>query len=349
MKRILVIPFLGLLVIHFPAGCGKSDTETPGNFREISSIGADAVYRAEGNVYGRAEMKASEFVFGDRSNEPDMERFRAFTEATGLAEKDLLEVVMCGSVTNLNMDDLSALTDVESLPLNIAFSLARPVSYDQYKAGVQALEDDPDGQYIDEELAGSKVLKRISSDDTKPVTFGALARDGKTVYIAFNRHELSRTLSIEKSGRAEIVSKPLQAAFARLTDRAPMRVAIIIPEQIRAAIREQINEAKKEAGLLGGMLFSAFEPFVNLQSIGIATHDSTNLVLDVLGDMKDPENATDGKKGVAVIVASYQGMLMSRPDAPSINLETAVQSEVKGKFLELKINLPKDTVEAITP
>jgi hypothetical protein len=72
-------------------------------------------------------------------------------------------------------------------------------------------------------------------------------------------------------------------------------------------------------------------------------------VLDVVGDMKDPENAADGKKGVAVIVASYQRMLMSRPDPPSINLEAAVQSEVKGKFLELKINLPEDAVKAVTP
>jgi len=349
MKRILFIPFLGLLIIRFITGCGISDTKTPGNPPEIRSIGADAVYRAEGNVYGRAEMKSSELIFGDLGNETDMARFQAFTKATGLAKKDLLEVVICGSVTNLNMDNLSALTDVESLPLNIAFSLARPVTYNQYKAGVQALEDDPDGQYIDEELAGSRVLKMISSDPARPVTFGALAKDGETVYIAFNRHELSRTLLMAKSGQAEVVSEPLQAAFNRLPNGAPMRVAIIIPEQIRSTTREQITKAKKEAGPLGSVLFSAFEPFVHLQSIAIAAHLSTNLVMDVLGDMQDPENAAEGKKGVTVIVASYQRMLMSRPEPPSINLETAVQSGVKGKFLELKINLPEDVVEAITP
>ncbi|MFT5124650.1 MAG: hypothetical protein ACI97B_003287 [Verrucomicrobiales bacterium] len=345
----LSLLLLSLLVAGSFTGCGSSDTGKPAKGKKATSIGAAAVYRSDANVYGQAEMKASEFAFGDLNKEADKERFEAFTTATGLTEKDILEAVICGSVTNLNMADLGALTDVEALPVNFAFTLAKAVSFAQFKAGMEALQDDPDGQYTEEAVNGTTILKMVPSDDTKPTTFGTMARDGKTAFIAFNQNELERTLAIEQSGIAEQVSAPLHAAFTNLASSAHMRVAILLPEIVRTSIRTKINEAKEDAGPLGGMLFGVFEPFVQMQSIGVASHFSTNLVLDVVGDMQDPENAAKAKAGMIVVTGMLQGMLMGGPDAPSINLGEAMKSEARGKFLNLTINMPKDVAAAVAP
>jgi hypothetical protein len=353
--RILLFTISILLAGSLPllTGCGKQkagDSSHAAGKPAIASTGVKAINRSNANMYGRISIDAKELSpLGNTADPGYQEKMKRVEEVAGLKEEDIKAFTFCGHIDDFSMADISAITDEKKLPVNIAVSLAKAVTFAQMKQVMQILNEDtdPDATYEDIQVEGKNVLKLSPSDDPGNPRFATLANDGTTVYIAMTQAEIITTIQHEHRGETETLPAELDAVYQQLTDGVPIRLAMLMPDSARAKITQQYEEIKAEGGLAAAMMGGMYKPFTNMQSIAITGNidPQTNFNLQVIGDLASEEAATKGVAAMTMITGLIQGLMpVEEGGEPGINFGEDLKTSMEGKYLKLEMVLPGDTL-----
>ena len=350
--RIALLTLCALL-----SGCGSKKApsgDDGAGSKSVSTTGIKAVYRSDANVYGTISMTANVLSpLGDAEDADTKEKMARIKEVSGLEQQDIQAFTFCGLIEDISMSDITEITDQKKVPLNIAITLAKAVDYTAMVEVMKILNEDtdPDALYEDTKIESHDVMKLTPSDDVENPRYATLANDGKTVYIAMAQSEIMKTLHHEISGQPEQMPANLNGIYSNITNAAPVRLAMLMPDSVRADITDKYNEIKAEGGLAAAMMGGMYTPFTNMQSIAISgdVDAEENLDLTILGDLASEEAANKGVVAMTMITGLVAGLMPVEEEGDSsFNFAQALKTSTQGKHLVLKMKLPKEEIEGVS-
>ena len=253
-----------------------------------------------------------------------------FLAATGLTKDDVLgfsaSVVLDG-VNEETMANPQAL--MATLPVVGQVHLAKPLTADKLISGIELMnKKNPESQGLKAVSEGG--LIHFNAGEGKPAFVGALAQDGKSLFLAPRDEDVKQAIARSTTGKASGVS----AELANVLEKdAHISLAVVLPAALRAKIKAQMDEMKTapDAGPQAAM----FAPFAGLKSVSVsAKMNAADADFGLMLDLGTPDNAT-AANGTLSMFAMMLGSQMG-PAGQKLRFVS------EGSVVKLKMNLTKD-------
>lgn len=253
-----------------------------------------------------------------------------FLAATGLTKDDVIGIsaaVVLDGVTEETMANPEAL--MATLPVVGQIHLAKAITADQLVKGITLMnEKHPEAEGL--KAVAADGLIRFSAGEGKPAFVGALAQDGKSLFLAPRDADVKQAVARAASGKPSGVS----AELAGVLDKdAHFNLAVVLPAALRAKIKAQMDEMK--AAPDAGPQAAMFAPFAGLKSVSVSAKlNAADADFGLMLDLGTPDNAT-AANGTLSMFAMMLGSQMG-PAGQKLRFVS------EGSIVKLKMNLTKE-------
>jgi len=270
--------------------------------------------------------------------------------ATGLTKNDIISALFSCNIDTYDFKAKTKRERVANLNGLIAVQLAKPVSIGKIKQAIKL-------EYGTEELAGvanitivgnpGLIIKATKKSD--PDIFITITSDKHVLLAALNSASLASALQRAKTGR--IIKEP--AALARMRESLPpksqVKVAAIIPAEIRTLINQHSKAMTSQAKQNPGMMAVAgiTQLFQNIKSMSLGAQLTKDLLLTVAGDLGNAQSSQQAAILMKTMVIPMMQATMAQQSpqqTPVLNLEKQVKVKSDGTDLFLQIIIPEEQI-----
>ncbi|MBN2302488.1 MAG: hypothetical protein JXN60_08235 [Lentisphaerae bacterium] len=152
-------------------------------------------------------------------------------QATGLTRNDLVAALFAANFTNMSLNVISSPSFLSDVDAVAALTLAKPLTHKGLLAAMQIMNDNKHAVQVTEvSVEGKPAVAIRSANPTETPRYAATSKDGKTVYVAFNKRSLTSTLQRETSGSYEKICPDLQMLEKQIPDHSQIRLLFRRPE-----------------------------------------------------------------------------------------------------------------------
>ncbi|MDF3130181.1 hypothetical protein P0Y35_13320 [Kiritimatiellaeota bacterium B1221] len=268
------------------------------------------------------------------------EKTAAFTAATGLTEDDVRSMAFSMDIDNIDFEaaDPDELEDAQAV---VAIELAKPITLEQAKAGLESMGDEEiDAKITITQEDGLDVIKLESNntEDGPDKAYGTLSPDGKTFLMAFNTLSLKDSLSRITEGKTAAPTADMAAAMQAMGNRQA-RIVLVLPAAARQKIQEGIQATAAQGGM-GAMIM----PFSTAKSLLISadTAESLDFYLSLdLGNAGNAQQATG-------MVQSMLPMLMMSLGPQAAELSQKIKIAAQDSVVTLSVNMTPEDIKKMT-
>jgi hypothetical protein len=270
--------------------------------------------------------------------------------STGLTKDDITSALFSCNIDTYNFKAETQRERVADLNGLIAVQLAKPVSIGKIKQAIKL-------EYGTEELAGvanititgnpGLIIKATKKTD--PDIFITITPDKHVLLAALNSASLASALQRAKSGR--IIKEPQVLARMRgsLPPKSQIKIAAIIPAEVRALINQHSKAMTRQAKQNPGMMAAAgiTQLFQNIKSISLGAQLTKDLLLTVAGDLGNAQSSQQAAILMKTMVIPMMQATMAQQSpqqTPVLNLKKQVKVKSDGTDLFLQIIIPENRI-----
>lgn len=339
LKQTLI---LGTSLLTFNAGFAQSALRA--SFVE----GADVLLYLDGKTVNSSAF--SQAVQAQQSPEDKAEKEKKaaqLKDATGLGEEDVLVMAFSMDLDGIDFQAQDP-EQLENAKAVLAVDLAKAVTLDQVKAGLEAMAEDADQKptFSKESKDGLDVLtlgSAANQDQGPDQAFATLSPDGKTVLLAFNTASLKEGLARIDAGEMAAPSDDMAAAIQSIGDRH-VRMALVLPMEARRKIQEGVQAASAQGGM-GGMM----APFASTKSLLISANTTENLDFSLSLDLGNPGNATQAAGMLQSMLPMMMMGMQQQMGPQAMTLSQKIKIAPKENEVTLNVNLTPEDVKMTPP
>lgn len=302
---------------------------------------ASAAVVAGADVYFNFDMagarKSPLFVeFEAQGDKPEMNK--KFKEATGLEKPDLLRFSGSLDLDGISFESEPTPEQMAALPFVMGAQLAKSVTRDQFKKGLELLlREQPGGAPTISDAADGllKIANNVKEGNRPPPPmYAGLAADGKNVFISVNEKSIKGAIARSASGKFEA----LPAGLAAMTGGAShFQVAVLLPQVAKDGIGKAIDDASKDPGAV--MMAGVLAPLKGLSKIAIkANFNPADLGLSFAADLGKDEAAAQATMMLNTMVMPMLAQNLGQDPTKPARITVANQ----GTVLTLKGSMTKD-------
>jgi len=279
------------------------------------------------------------------------ERIRGLEAATGITRDDLGAVLFTADLDKVDLESASGPEEVGKVNAVLALSLARAVTPEQLKAGLEILAvDGGDAEVAEDELGGRPIVTIRPATARGGSLFASLSAEGKTVFLALSRASLEGVLSREEQGRAERYPEPLARVEEELSEEAQLKSVLVIPGSLREKLEERFRAAEAESLKKPGaaVVLSFAAPFRSLTSLSLETEFTDHLEVSLAADLGGEEQARQAATLLqTLLLPLLEARMAERTGASRADLEGKIAVASAGQRLLITVTLDAEDVGAL--
>jgi hypothetical protein len=302
---------------------------------------ASAAIVAGADVYFNFDMAAARksplfLEIEAKNDEPEINK--KMKDATGLDKSDLLRFSGSVDIDGINFEGEPTPEQMAALPFVMGLQLAKSVTRDQFKKGLElSLSEQPGtAPKLSDAADGLVKISKAAGEDEKPSQpmFAGLAADGKNVFVSVNEKSVKGAIARSASGKLEA----LPAGLAAMAGGAShFQVAVLLPQVAKDGIGKAIDDASKDPGavMVAGML----APLKGLSKVAIkANFNPADLALSFAADLGKDDAAAQATMMLNTMVMPMLAQSLGQDPTKPARITVANQ----GTVLTLKGSMTKD-------
>lgn len=286
-----------------------------------------------------AARKSPLFVEIEAKNDkPEMNK--KMKDATGLDKADLLRFSGSVDVDGINFEGEPSPEQMAALPFVMGIQLAKSVTRDQFKKGLElSLSEQPGpAPKLSDATDGLVKISKAAGEDEKPSQpmFAGLAADGKNVFVSVNEKSVKGAIARSASGKFEA----LPAGLAAMAGGAShFQVAVLLPQVAKDGIGKAIDDASKNQDPGAVMVAGMLAPLKGLSKIALkANFNPADLGLSFAADLGKDEAAAQATMMLNTMVMPMLAQSIGQDPTKPARISVANQ----GSVLTLKGSMTKD-------
>jgi hypothetical protein len=267
--------------------------------------------------------------------------------ATGLTSQDITSVLFSCQTPTIKFNAPTPRQKVSAMHAMLAVELAKPVSIAQIRQAIKL-------EYGSEELAGVDnitingypALTIKAPSQKNPDIFAAMTPNNRVLLVALNTGSLSSALKRAKAGKA--VREPQQLARLRksMPPRSQVKIAAIVPDQVRNMINIQsrimMQQAKQKPQMAGSA--GVVKLFANIQTISVGILIKDDILLTVAGDLASRAAANQAGSLIKTMLIPIMQAAMDKQSKSHSQLNLAKQIKIRSSSNDLfmQIRIPQN-------
>ena len=184
---------------------------------------------------------------------------------TGLGRENLVSLWFSVDFGPMSADAMAKPPEFDQVDALMAIQVSKPLEYETLRDVIQASAEGRTS-FTDSQIGGTPVIVVANEDPEKPSLLTALSEDGKTIFLSVRPQSLEDGLT--RAANDDYINLPPSLETTLGADTHHARISFVAPEELRAAISEQLAqaEADPEAAMTSGFL----APFQGLRSLSMA-------------------------------------------------------------------------------
>lgn len=273
MRSVLIRAALALGVVALGRAAGAVEPPALDAVRQAAIL-PDAGFVAHLDLRG---IRSSE-VFASLGLARN-EMLSRLTSVTGLAESDLLDVLVSAESGGIEVEVDDKGRHLSSVPGIMAVSLARPVSATEVR---EALERAWEGRGLSaSQVNGTEIVEVSAGGPESPAFYAAASPTGSVIFLSSDREGLQGALGRARTGEYVSLPPELEALESSLGAGPQVRLALLTPP----ALSERLSGPSE--GQPPTMYDRILEPFRGLKGIALGVSLGTDARLELVGNLGD--------------------------------------------------------------